>query len=40
MSTVIKVNKFLNNFFKANLKESDAELYDTVKNEFIRQQNQ
>tara|TARA_A100001011_G_scaffold372878_1_gene431728 strand:- start:2927 stop:4228 length:1302 start_codon:yes stop_codon:yes gene_type:complete len=39
MSTVIKVNKFLNNFFKANLKESDAELYDTVKNEFIRQQN-
>tara|TARA_B100000963_G_scaffold314292_1_gene292749 strand:+ start:1680 stop:2981 length:1302 start_codon:yes stop_codon:yes gene_type:complete len=39
MSTVIKVNKFLNNFFKANLKESDAELYDSVKNEFIRQQN-
>ena len=39
MSTVIKVNKFLNSFFKANLKESDSELYDTVKNEFIRQQN-
>mgnify|MGYP001181549051 FL=1 len=39
MSTVIKVNKFLNNFFKSNLKESDAELYDSVKNEFIRQQN-
>ncbi len=39
MSTVIKVNKFLNNFFKSNLKESDAELYNSVKNEFIRQQN-
>ncbi len=39
MSTVIKVNKFLNNFFKSNLKEVDAELYDSVKNEFIRQQN-
>tara|TARA_B100001559_G_C16497858_1_gene621765 strand:- start:1888 stop:3189 length:1302 start_codon:yes stop_codon:yes gene_type:complete len=39
MSTVIKVNNFLNSFFKANLKESDSELYDTVKNEFIRQQN-
>jgi glycine hydroxymethyltransferase len=39
MSSVIKVNKFLNSFFKANLKDSDKELYDSVKNEFIRQQN-
>jgi glycine hydroxymethyltransferase len=39
MSTVIKVNKFLNNFFKSSLKDSDSELYESVKNEFIRQQN-
>jgi len=39
MSTAIKINKFLNNFFKSSLKESDLELYDTVKSEFIRQQN-
>ena len=39
MSSVIKVNKFLNSFFKANLKDLDKELYDSVKNEFIRQQN-
>ncbi len=38
MSTVIKVNKFLNNFFKSSLKESDIELYNSVKNEFTRQQ--
>jgi len=39
MSTVIKFNKFLNNFFKQNLKESDNELYKTIESEFIRQQN-
>ena len=39
MSTVIKFNKFLNNFFKQNLLEADKELYDTIKNEFTRQQN-
>ncbi len=39
MSTVIKVNKFLNNFFKSSLKESDLELFNSVKNEFERQQN-
>jgi len=39
MSTAIKINKFINNFFKSNLKDSDKELYDSVKNEFIRQQN-
>jgi len=39
MPTAIKSNKFLNNFFKSSLKESDKELYESVKNEFIRQQN-
>ena len=39
MSTVIKVDKFLNNFFKSSLKDSDIELYDSVQNEFTRQQN-
>ena len=39
MSTAIKINKFLNNFFKSSLKDSDSELYESVKNEFIRQQN-
>ena len=39
MSTAIKVDKFLNSFFKLSLKDSDKELYDSVKNEFIRQQN-
>ena len=39
MSTAIKINKFLNNFFKSSLKDSDNELYQSVKDEFIRQQN-
>jgi glycine hydroxymethyltransferase len=39
MSSVIKINKFLNNFFKQNLKDADKEIYDSVKNEFTRQQN-
>ena len=39
MSTAIKINKFLNNFFKSSLKESDNELYLSVKDEFTRQQN-
>ena len=39
MSTVIKFNKFLNNFFKQNLKEADKELFETINNEFNRQQN-
>tara|TARA_B100001559_G_scaffold272572_1_gene241648 strand:+ start:41 stop:1342 length:1302 start_codon:yes stop_codon:yes gene_type:complete len=39
MSTAIKINKFLNNFFSSGLKESDRELYNSVKDEFIRQQN-
>ncbi len=39
MSTAIKIEKYLNNFFRLNLEESDKELYESVKNEFIRQQN-
>ena len=39
MSTAIKIDKFLNNFFKLSLEKSDNELYVSVKNEFIRQQN-
>ena len=39
MSTVIKFNKFLNNFFRQNLKEADKELFNSVQAEFTRQQN-
>jgi len=39
MSTVIKLNKFLNNFFRQNLKEADKELFNSVQAEFTRQQN-
>ncbi|MAW17543.1 MAG: serine hydroxymethyltransferase [Pelagibacteraceae bacterium] len=39
MSTAIKIDKFLNNFFKLSLEKSDNELYVSVNNEFIRQQN-
>ncbi len=39
MSTAIKINKYLNNFFKSSLKDSDNELYQSVKDEFTRQQN-
>ncbi len=39
MSIAIKFNKFLNNFFKQNLKEADNELFQSIENEFIRQQN-
>ncbi|MBD1172540.1 serine hydroxymethyltransferase [Pelagibacterales bacterium SAG-MED05] len=39
MSTAIKINKFVNDFFKSSLKDSDKELYESVKNEFSRQQN-
>ena len=39
MSSVINISKFLNNFFKQNLKEADKEIFDTVNNEFYRQQN-
>jgi Glycine/serine hydroxymethyltransferase len=39
LSTAIKIDQFLNNFFKLSLKESDKELYNSVKDEFVRQQN-
>ncbi len=39
MSTAIKIDKFLNNFFKLSLKDADKDLYNSVKEEFIRQQN-
>jgi glycine hydroxymethyltransferase len=39
MSTVIKVNKFLNNFFEASLSESDKDVYDSIYSETIRQKN-
>ena len=39
MSTAIKLNKYLNNFFKLKLQDVDKELYNSIRNEFIRQQN-
>jgi glycine hydroxymethyltransferase len=39
MSTAIKINNYLNSFFKMNLEEADKELFNSIKDEFIRQQN-
>jgi glycine hydroxymethyltransferase len=39
MSTAIKLNKYLNNFFKLNLHDADKELYQSISDEFARQQN-
>ena len=39
MSTAIKIDKYLNDFFRSSLHESDKELYDSVRDEFTRQQN-
>ena len=39
MSTAFKIDKFLNNFFSLSLQDSDRELYESVKKEFVRQQN-
>ena len=39
MSTAIKIDKFINSFFNSSLEDSDKELYKSVKDEFIRQQN-
>ncbi len=39
MSTAFKIDKLLNNFFSLSLQDSDRELYESVKKEFIRQQN-
>jgi glycine hydroxymethyltransferase len=39
MSTAIKINNYLNGFFKMNLEDSDKELFNSIKDEFTRQQN-
>ena len=39
MSTAIKINNYLNSFFKMDLEESDKELFNSIKDEFNRQQN-
>jgi glycine hydroxymethyltransferase len=39
MSTALKINNYLNSFFKMNLKDSDKELFNSIKDEYIRQQN-
>ena len=39
MSTVLKLNKYLNSFFKLKLQEADNELYNTIRDEYLRQQN-
>ena len=39
MSTAIKLNKYLNSFFKLKLQNTDEELYNSIRDEFIRQQN-
>ena len=39
MSIAIKLNKYLNSFFKLKLQEADKELYNSIKDEFARQQN-
>ena len=38
MSNVVKVDKFLNNFFDSSLKDSDKEIFDSIDKEFQRQQ--
>merc|ERR1711998_4390 len=37
--SVIKLNKYLNSFFKLKLQDADKELYDSIRDEFTRQQN-
>ena len=39
MSTAIKLNNYLNSFFKLGLQDSDNELYNSIRDEFTRQQN-
>ena len=39
MSTAIKLNNYLNSFFKLRLQDADVELYNSISDEFIRQQN-
>jgi glycine hydroxymethyltransferase len=37
--SVIKLDKYLNSFFKLKLQDADKELYDSIRDEFTRQQN-
>ena len=37
--SVIKIDKYLNSFFKLKLQDVDKELYNSIRDEFIRQQN-
>ena len=37
--SVIKLDKYLNSFFKLKLQDADKELYNSIKDEFTRQQN-
>ena len=37
--SVIKLDKYLNSFFKLKLQDADKELYDSIRDEFSRQQN-
>ena len=39
MSTAIKLNKYLNTFFKLKLQDTDIDLYNSIRDEFLRQQN-
>ena len=39
MSIALKLNKYLNSFFKLDLKNADKELYNSIKDEYSRQQN-
>ena len=37
--SVIKLDKYLNSFFKLKLQDADKELYNSIRDEFLRQQN-
>ena len=39
MSSVVKINKYLNSFFKSNLESSDIDIFNSISDEFTRQQN-
>ena len=39
MSTAIKINNYLNGFFKSTLKDVDKDLFKSIEDEFTRQQN-
>ena len=39
MSIALKLNKYLNSFFKLDLKSADKELYKSIEEEYLRQQN-